>query len=182
MRRGPVRLAEGCESSSKPGTSRPQKNGSSKIQDGYPSEINEHSRRGHKVGQRCVLRRGRGIGRSLWISRTRIFTLPLIQDTRLRFAYEGEIFELQVLPFGLSTAPKTFTPLVRAIGAYLKTFGINIFLYLDDWLAVVETHQLALSYRDTVCMITQRVGFLINEDKSNWTPTQFPMFLGSILS
>ena len=33
-----------------------------KVQDGYPSENNEHSRRGHQVGQRCVLRRGGGIG------------------------------------------------------------------------------------------------------------------------
>ena len=77
------------------------------------------------------------------------------RDTKfLRFAYDGEIFEFQVLPFGLSTAPRTFTRLVRAIGAYLKTFGINIFLYLDDWLVVGDTHQLALSYRDTVRMIT----------------------------
>ena len=33
-----------------------------KVQDGYPSECNEHSRRGHQVGQRCVFRRGGGIG------------------------------------------------------------------------------------------------------------------------
>ena len=32
------------------------------IQNGYPPECNEHSRRGHQVGQRCVLRRGRGRG------------------------------------------------------------------------------------------------------------------------
>ena len=33
-----------------------------KVQDGYSSECNEHSRRGHQVGQGCVLRRGGGIG------------------------------------------------------------------------------------------------------------------------
>ena len=75
------------------------------------------------------------------------------RDTKyLRFAYDGEIFEIQVLPFGLSTAPRTFTRLVRAVGAYLKTLGINVFQYLDDWLVVGETYQLALSYR------TQSVG------------------------
>ena len=32
---------------------------------------------------------------------------------------------------------------------------------------------------DTIRMITQRVGFLINEEKSDWTPTQFPKSLAS---
>ena len=99
----------------------------------------------------------------------------------LRFAYDGEIFEFQVLPFGLSTAPRTFTRLVRAVGAYLKTLGINVFKYLDDWLVVGETYRLALSYRDTVRWVTQRVGFILNEEKSEWVPSQFPLFLGSSL-
>ena len=56
------------------------------------------------------------------------------RDTKyLRFAYDGEIFEFQVLPFGLSTAPRTFTRLVRAVGAYLKTLGINVFQYRPVW-------------------------------------------------
>ena len=93
----------------------------------------------------------------------------------LHFTYDGEIFEFQVLPFGLSTAPRTFTHLVRAVGAYLKTLGINVFQYIDDWLVVGETYQLALSYRDTVRWVTQRVGFILNEEKSDWVPSQFPV-------
>lgn len=104
------------------------------------------------------------------------------RDTKfLRFAYNGTIYEFQVLPFGLSTAPRTFTRLVRAVGAYLKTFGINIFQYLDDWLVVGETLALTLRYRDTVRAITQEIGFILNEEKSDWVPTQFPLFLGSVL-
>ena len=104
------------------------------------------------------------------------------RDTKyLLFAYEGEIFEFQVLPFGLSTAPRTFTRPVRAVGAYLKTLGINLFQYFDDWLVVDETYQLALSYRDTVRWVTQRVGFVLKEEKSDWVPSQFPLFLGSSL-
>ena len=101
------------------------------------------------------------------------------RDTKyLRFAYDGEIFEFQVLPFGLSTAPRTFTRLVPAVGAYLKTLGINVFQYLDDWLVVGETYQLALSYRDTVRWVTQRVGFVINEEKSDWVRPNFLCFWG----
>ena len=157
-----------------------------KVQDGYPSECNEHSRRGHQVCQRCVHRRGGGIGplAGLLGSPGRVFSrchkskrhkISPLRLQRGNFRISGPTYR------ALDLAPRTFTRLVRAIGAYLRTFGINIFLYLDDWLVVGETHQLALSYRDTVRMITQRVGFLINEEKSDWTPTQFPMFLGSVL-
>ena len=121
--------------------------------------------------------RHRAPGRSPWLSRTRIF-----QETQNFFALlTTEIYSNSRSYLLGSNRPRTLTRLVRAVGAYLKTFGINIFLYLDDWLVVGETHQLALSYRDTVRMITQRVGFLINEEKSDWTPSQFPMFLGSVL-
>ena len=68
------------------------------------------------------------------------------------------------MPFGLSTAPRTFTCLV---GAYIKTLRINVFQYLNDWLVVGETYQLALSYRD--------------DKKSDWVLSQFPLFLGSSL-
>ena len=81
------------------------------------------------------------------------------------------VFEFQLLPFGLSNAPRTFTRLVRAIEAYLKTLEINVFQYLDDCLVVGETYQLALSYRVTVRLVTQRVGFVLNEEKSDWIPS-----------
>ena len=66
-------------------------------------------------------------------------------------------------------------------GRYLKTLGVNVFQYLDDWLVVGETYQLALSYRDTVRLVTQRVGFIVNKEKSDWVPSQFLLFLGSSL-
>lgn len=99
----------------------------------------------------------------------------------LRFAYDGTVYEFQVLPFGLSTAPRTFTRLVRAVGAYLKTCGVNLFQYLDDWLVVGGSYDLTLQYRYLVRTCVQEIGFLINEEKSDWVPTQFPSFLGSSL-
>ena len=86
----------------------------------------------------------------------------------LRFAYDREIFEFQVLPFGLSTAPRTFTRLVGVVGAYLKTLRINVLQYFDDWLVVGETYQLVLSYQDTVRWVTPQALALKNQRKTKY--------------
>ena len=49
-----------------------------------------------------------------------------------RFAYRGAVYEYRVLPFGLSTAPRTFTRLVRALATFLRKMGVEIYAYLDD--------------------------------------------------
>ena len=84
----------------------------------------------------------------------------------LRFAYDGTVYEFQVLPFGLSTAPRTFTCLVRAVGSYLKTCRVNLFQYLDDWLVVGGSYDLTLQYRYLVRSCVQEIRFLINEEKN----------------
>ena len=57
----------------------------------------------------------------------------------LRFAIGDRVFQFQVLPFGLSTAPRVFTKCVAVVCAFLRTLGIEIYPYLDDWLLVAST-------------------------------------------
>ena len=52
----------------------------------------------------------------------------------LRFLYNGTLYEFVGLPFGLSTSPRVFICMVRAIGAALWRRRLLIFQYLDDWL------------------------------------------------
>ena len=54
----------------------------------------------------------------------------------LRFRYKDITYEFTVLPFGLSTAPRVFTRIVKALGAHLHGQEITTFMYLDDWLVV----------------------------------------------
>ena len=51
---------------------------------------------------------------------------------------------------------------MRSVDAYLKTLGINLFQYLDDWLVVCETFALTIHYRDLVRQCTISLGFLLN--------------------
>jgi hypothetical protein len=49
----------------------------------------------------------------------------------LRFAFKGRIFKFQVLPFGISLAPRTFTRCMDAVLSPLRQQGLSILNYLD---------------------------------------------------
>ena len=109
------------------------------------------------------------------------FHVPVAPEhTRfLRFAYDGRAYEFLVLPFGLSTAPRVFTRIVRTIEAFLKIQGVDMHQYLDDWLLKNQSRSLVERQRDLTLFWVTKLGFLVNEGKSQLIPTQFPAFLGS---
>jgi hypothetical protein len=99
----------------------------------------------------------------------------------LRFQLQGSSYEFQCLPFGLSTAPRVFTRIVKAVGAFLRSQGIQVAMYLDDWLITAGSRELCLRHTHQTLHTLQRLGFLVNEAKSNLTPTQTPIYLGAQL-
>ena len=82
------------------------------------------------------------------------FHVPIHSSSRkyLRFAFENRVYQFQVLPFGLNTAPQIFTRLGHTVTAYLHCQGISVIPYLDDWLIhhpdcqVLLRHQALLLY------------------------------------
>ena len=71
---------------------------------------------------------GRHVGRYLHIA------IHPFSRKWLSFAIEDEIFRFRCLPFGLSTAPHTFTRVVKVMAEHLRRQGMYVFIYLDDWL------------------------------------------------
>ena len=90
----------------------------------------------------------------------------------LHFAYNGRAFEFLVLPFGLSTAPRVFTRIVRVIEAFLTIQGVDMHQYLDDWLMKNQSKSLVEHHRDLTLLWVNKLGFLVNEGKSQLIPTQ----------
>jgi len=95
------------------------------------------------------------------------FHVPIHKEHRkyLRFAYRGQLYEFLVLPFGLSTAPRTFTRLVRVIAVYLKIQGTDMFQYLDDWFLMADSIRRTVYFRELTLRWVRRLGFLLNVSK-----------------
>ena len=96
----------------------------------------------------------------------------------LHLAFLGRIYRFRVLPFGISTAPYAFTRIVRDLAAHFHSKGIRFHHYLDDWLIVAESPQLVAQHLRLVVQVTQRVGWIINWEKSQIDPTQDFTYVG----
>lgn len=107
--------------------------------------------------------------------------VPIHQLSRkfLRFCYQDEVFQFRVLPFGLSVSPRVFTRLVDAIMAHVWSLGFQVHHYLDDWL--LRNQQLAHLRTQTqgLLHLTTRLGWIPSLDKSELTPTQDFVFIGT---
>lgn len=99
----------------------------------------------------------------------------------LRFFYKGNLYEFNVLPFGLNTAPYIFTKIMKPVISVLRCLGYLSTIYLDDYLAIGKTYQECLNNIDTTKTFLRSLGFIINEDKSCNSPTQVCKFLGFLI-
>jgi len=50
----------------------------------------------------------------------------------LHFAWADQMYEFQCLPFGLSSAPRVFTKLLKPVVGLLRHQGIRLVIFLDD--------------------------------------------------
>ena len=109
------------------------------------------------------------------------FSVPIHNSNNkyLRFVFQGITYEYQCLPFGLSSAPRTFTELLKPIIVLLRIQGIRIVIYLDDMLILDQSPERQWSIFRTVVNLLQRLGFLIKQEKCSQAPSQcleFPVF------
>ena len=82
------------------------------------------------------------------------------------------------LPFGLNTAPRVFTELLKPVAAYWRKRGIRIIVYLDDFLILGSSIEDSKVNTQLTLDLLQWLGFTINWEKSLLVPTQSLTFLG----
>ena len=109
--------------------------------------------------------------------------IPIAIGSRalLGFVSGGKLYRFRALPFGLKPAPRLFTRIVTCVAAFLRQQGLRIFCYLDDWLLVANSRARLLDQLDFLLRKVQELGFLVNWEKSELTPTQHPTFLGAAI-
>ena len=108
------------------------------------------------------------------------FHIPIQEQSRkyLRFYVQGQTYQFKALPFGLSTAPLEFTVVVKEVKLMAIHKGIRIHQYLDDWLVRARSHQACLQHTQDLVKICQKLGWLVNLDKSELEPKQIFDFVG----
>eukprot|EP00736_Rhodelphis_marinus_P003111 Rmarinus@m.28489 len=96
----------------------------------------------------------------------------------LRFLWRGVLYEFLALPFGLNIAPREFTKLMRPVVGYLRQRGVRCLIYLDDILLVAKGRRQARSQTRLMVQLLRDLGFVINEEKCQLSPSRQMTFLG----
>ena len=106
--------------------------------------------------------------------------IPIHSNSRkyIRFCHRSQVFQFTTLPFGLATAPQVFTMIVKEVKLMALSRGIRLHQYLDDWLIRAQSQEEAEVNTQTVVVLTQSLGWIINQEKSKLKPTQVFSFMG----
>ena len=106
--------------------------------------------------------------------------IPIHPNSRkyLRFCYKAQVFQFTSLPFGLATAPQVFTMIVKEVKLMGLSRGLRIHQYLDDWLIRSQSQEEAQANTQAVVDLTQSLGWIINQEKSELKPTPVFSFMG----
>ena len=110
--------------------------------------------------------------------------LPIYPHHRkyLRFKFEGVTYEFQCLPFGLASAPRAFTKLLKPLVAVIRSKGIRIVIFLDDLLIMHQDKVQCQKIFSQITHLLSNLGFLIKQEKCSSCPTQQITFLGALLN
>jgi len=78
------------------------------------------------------------------------------------FMWNGRILEFTCLPFGLCSAPRTFTKLLCPVMAHLWKQRLQSIIYLDDLLIMDQSREGLLHQMEMTTQLLESLGFTIN--------------------
>jgi len=107
-------------------------------------------------------------------------SVPVHEYSRkfLPFFWKGTCYQFKALPFGLCSAPRIFTKVLKPVGAFLRRKAIRVVIYLDDFLLLSVTMEEAVKNTQLVVTLLQSLRFTINLKRSLLIPTQVITILG----
>ena len=101
------------------------------------------------------------------------FSVPIAKEHRkfLQFTWQQKVYEFTCLPFGLASAPRVFTKVMKPLIASLRQRGHESCDYIDDSLLVGQSFMECQNNIQARTRLTQSLGFTINVKKSILMPT-----------
>ena len=89
----------------------------------------------------------------------------------------GQSVPVSGLCFGLSTAPQVFSRVMAPVSAVLRSWGIRMRRYLDDWLVQSSSREALLHDLQVVLDLCHELGIVVNPEKSHLEPSQVVQYL-----
>ena len=110
------------------------------------------------------------------------YMLPVHRDHRqyLRFEWKTTLYEFTCLVFGLNVAPYVFTKLMKPVVSHLRDLGFLLVIYIDDLLFMANSYEECANAIKVACQVLQRLGFLVNYQKSSIIPDTSIEYLGLV--
>lgn len=96
----------------------------------------------------------------------------------LAFSYREQLYQFRAMPFGLTSAPYIFTRIMKFPISLMVEAGIQVLAYLDDLIVWAPTQEACSAHTEQALDVLQRVGFLVNWEKSVIQPSQRLEWLG----
>ncbi len=97
-----------------------------------------------------------------------------------RFAFGGKAYQYRVILFGQALSPRNFHEMHRCSPGASLASGYSHYEYIDDWLILAQSHQLAVRHRDAVLVNMKELGLRLNSKMSVLSPLQRTTFLGVV--
>lgn len=99
-----------------------------------------------------------------------------------RFCLGNSHWQFKALPFDLASAPRVFTKLLINPIASLRMNGVHMHPYLDNMLVCSSSRSRAMSDTEAAIQSLKDHGYLINIEKSIFSPSQRIEHLGMIIN
>ena len=91
---------------------------------------------------------------------------------------QGSGIPFHLPPTRTSHSPQVFTMIVKEVKLMALSRGLRIHQYLDDWLIRSQSQEEAQVNTQAVVDLTQSLGWIINQEKSELKPTSVFSFVG----
>ena len=101
------------------------------------------------------------------------FSVPVHKSSQkfICFIWKRTCYKFKALQFGLCSAPRIFTDVLKPVAAFPRRKAIQVLIYLDDFLLLAATMEEAVKNTQLVATLLQSLGFAINPNKSLLIPT-----------
>ncbi|KAK0403956.1 hypothetical protein QR680_017214 [Steinernema hermaphroditum] len=108
------------------------------------------------------------------------FGIPMAPSSQpyLSICFADNYYCFTALPFGLSLAPYVYAKVMRTVAAWLRSQGIRLIVYLDDWLFLEQSRTTLERLVPQLLALFEHLGMVVNTEKSELQPTQTIEFLG----